>query len=630
MSEPMNGSVHEGVAYTDAARRWQPFALVEHLTETLVGLAILIELALVLGNMLARIITNRDAAWTYEAAELALTVMAFVGGPLALRRGLHISVRILLDRLRPRQEAVLTVVANWLILGIGVALVGLSGQLMVADWVVKTPIMQLPYTVFVFPAFVGMLALVCFAIERLIKSPKRLVVTVGTALILSGGGLFVIQPLWLSLLTTAELFVASFALLLLLLLIGVPIGFVLALVPLTFLYLTGVAPPIVIVQRMEDTTQNFVLLTIPFFIFAGLIMANGGLGERLADLFQSLLGHFRGGLLYVIVVFMYIFSGLSGSKTADMSAVGTTMAPSLARFGYSEHETTGVLAASAAMGETIPPSIGLLVLAAVTSLSIPSLFVAGIAPAATLALCLMVLIYWRSRRAQLRPVQRATGPQRWRALWRSVPALFLPVLLVGGILSGIGSPTEVSSVAVVYGLAGGLVLERSSTLATFRRTLLQTASLNGMVLFIISTASAFSWVLTVEDLPRNLAAALVDFKGHAELFMIVSIVALLVMGALLEGLPAIVIFAPLLIPAAVGLGINPLQFAIVLVIAMGIGFFIPYLGVGSYIACVITGANIERSAAPIGWYIAVLIVGLVVIALVPGITLWLPDLFHLT
>lgn len=606
----------------DAPR--SPLRWLDRTAKSIVGTAILAELVLLFGNTVARWITGREYQWTYEVAQLALTVMMFVGGPVAYRHGLHIAVRVLLDRLPERVRSVCESVADWLVAAIGVVGTAISIPVLVQQWSVHTQFLGWPQTVFILPATVGMAMIAVFGVERAWHGIASLRVGVPVAVVVAlvAGT----RELWVYDITLATLLVVALVLFVALLLIGVPIAFVLATIPITYLFLTGTAPTSTVILRMEDSTQDIVLLAIPFFILAGSIMSTGGLAGRLSDLVHALVGHFRGGLYYVVVVFMFLFSGLSGSKAADMAAVGRTLREPLDRAGYDRSEATACLAAAGAMYETIPPSIALLVLASVTGLSISSLFLAGIIPAAVLAIVMMTVIFVRARQSSMAKQPRQTWHARGRTVWRGLPALLLPVILIGGILGGIGSPTEVSSFGVVYGLVAGLALERKATLRGFWSSVKDTAALTGMILFVVSAASSFTWMLTISGVPQALGTAVSDLNRHPTVFLLLSAVLLVIMGAVLEGLPAIIIFAPLLIPVATAMGIDPLHYGIVLVLSMGLGFFVPGVGVGSYISCGIMRTDIESVTKPLLRYESALFAGLILVALVPVITLALPRL----
>jgi tripartite ATP-independent transporter DctM subunit len=371
-----------------------------------------------------------------------------------------------------------------------------------------------------------------------------------------------------------------------------------------------------------------VLVALPFFIFAGMIMQKGGISLRLVRFVHALVGHFRGGLLQVMVVSMYIVSGLSGAKTADVAAVGSVMRDMLRREGYSMEQGAAVLAASAIMGETVPPSIAMLVLGSVTTLSVGSLFIAGLIPAVVVAVCLMALIYIQARRSRAPRVSRASLRQLGVATLGGLLPLLMPVILFAGILLGVGTPTEVSSFAVVYGLILAAIYGELS-LRELVDNVIDCAALSGMILFILAAASSFSWTLSVAHLPQRLVGILTGIHNNQWLFMSGSILLLVVIGSILEGLPALLILAPILMPIARQVGVSQLHYGIILVIAMGIGIFIPPIGIGFYVCCAVCETTIEKSSRAMIPFLVVVCVGLLVVAVVPWFTLFLPAKLHL-
>jgi tripartite ATP-independent transporter DctM subunit len=406
----------------------------------------------------------------------------------------------------------------------------------------------------------------------------------------------------------------------------VPVGFVLLLATATYLWAADAASFVVLPQTMVNGTGNFILLAVPFFILAGLIMERGGISVRLVRFIYTLVGHWRGGLLQVTVASMYVVSGLSGSKPADVAAVGTVMRDQL-RERHGAAEGAAVLAASAIMGETVPPSIAMLIVGSITSVSLAALFIGGLIPAAVMAFCLMVLIYVRARRAGTPRVPRASFTAMFRAGLDAVLPLLMPAMLLGGILFGVATPTEVAAIAVVYGLVLAVIVYRVMNFGEFMRTVADTAALTGVLLFIFAAASGFSWTLTVAYLPQRLVAVLHAVGNSTEIFMLGSIALLVVVGVLLEGLPSLNVLAPLLIPIAGKLGLSELHYALVLIIAMGIGGFMPLAGVGFYVCCAIMRCDIEQASRAMLPYLIVVLAGLIIVAFVPWFALALPKYF---
>jgi tripartite ATP-independent transporter DctM subunit len=392
------------------------------------------------------------------------------------------------------------------------------------------------------------------------------------------------------------------------------------------MWISGTASMVVLPQSMVNGTGNFILLAVPFFILAGLIMERGGMSVRLVRFIYTVVGHMRGGLLQVAVVSMYVVSGLSGSKPADVAAVGTVMRDQLSE-RHGAPEGAAVLAAAAVMGETVPPSIAMLIVGSITNVSVAAMFIGGLAPAAVMAIALMVLIYVRARRSSIPRVPRVPVDAMLHAGLGAVLPLLLPAILLAGILLGIATPTEVAAFAVVYGLFLATVVYREMGFKSFMRTVTDTAALTGVLLFIFAAASGFSWTLTIAYLPQRLVELLHSVGNSTAIFMVGSIVLLIVVGVLLEGLPSLNVLAPLLIPIAGKLGLSELHYALVLIIAMGVGGFMPLAGVGFYVCCAIMRADIEAASRAMLPYLGVVLIGLLIVAFVPWFALFLPHYF---
>ncbi len=420
--------------------------------------------------------------------------------------------------------------------------------------------------------------------------------------------------------------IATITFFLVAILAGVPVGFVLLISTAGYLTLINAPSLVSLPQSMVNGTGNYILLAVPFFIFAGLIMERGGISLRLVRFISTLVGHFRGGLLQVSVVSMYIVSGLSGSKPADVAAVGTVMRDQLSE-RHGAGEGAAVLAASAIMGETVPPSIAMLIVGSITQVSIASMFIGGIVPAAVMAICLMILIYIRSRRANTPCTPRAPVKMMLTTGLGAVPALLMPFILLVGILAGIATPTEVASFAVLYGLGLAVFGYRAIGWKAFFQTMVDTASLTGLLLFIFAASGGFSWTLTVAYVPQRLVNLLHGMHNSTNIFMAASIVLLIVAGVLLEGLPSLNVLAPLLLPIAGKMGVNEMHYALVLIISMGIGGFMPLAGIGFYVCCAIMKTGIEDASRAMVPYLIVIVIGVLLVAFVPWFTLLLPQYF---
>jgi tripartite ATP-independent transporter DctM subunit len=600
---------------------------IERAAEIVVVGALVGELVAMFGNVIARSIFNSSLVWSLEVGELALVVMTFIGGAIAYPRNEHMALHAVVRRLPARWHAFIEALGNWQVFTMALVGCALAWQMMLSRWDERTPYLELRAIWFALPMIAGMALLAWFAVKRVLLQPRRAVVraAVTTAILV-----MVVVGLTITVGSDARAYAlpTAFAIFAVQLVLGVPIGFALLMVTLLYLFTSKTVPLSVVPINLQAGISSFVMLAIPFFILAGYVMTEGGLSRRLTEFVITLVGRFRGGMLQVIVLCMYIMSGISGSKVADVAAVGTTMKDVMRKERYDAGETAAVLASCAIMGETVPPSIAMLVLASVTSLSIGTLFVAGLLPAAVMALCLMVLIYVRSR-DRAGATRAAPLREIGRSATVALPALVAPVILIGGIVSGVATPTEVSSTAVVYALLLAIVFYRALPPRALWHTLVNTAAQAGMVLFITSTASTFSWSLTLARMPQQIAALFSELNGSGTMFMLATVVTLTVMGALLEGLPALLIFGPLLLPLAPAFGIDALQYGIVMIIAMGLGAFSPPIGVGMFVTCSICETSMENAAKHMVPYLIVLVIGLLLVAFVPWFSLVVPKVFGL-
>lgn len=606
------------------APRWSGAVWSDKALEWFVGAAIIAELLVILLNIMVRLFTGDSVLWTQEVSEIALLTIAFIGGAIAYPKGAHMSVEAVIVRLPVSWKPYLAALVDWLVFVMSAGAFTLFVPTMVQQIAEKTPIMQLPVFWVSAPFAVGMLLIAWFAIVKLWRQPRRAVLaSAGIAAVLLIAVLLA-KPLF----EFAEpnlLLATVLAILFILLFLGLPIAFVLALASGIYLHLGGIADVSAIPIGMASGAKGFVLLAIPFFILAGTVMNSAGLTLPLAKLVDSLLGHLRGGLLQVVVVTMYIFSGISGSKVADVAAVGTTMRGMLESRKYPRGEVVAVLSASAIMGETIPPSIVLLVMGSITTISTTTLFLAGLVPAAFLALVVMALIFFRARKHGGVPSGKASWRTRGSASFFALPTLLLPVGMVVGILTGFATPTEVSSVAVAYAYVLAFAYRRGSK-KLFGDTLRETTTTAGMVLFIIAAAAPLAQTLSLAGVSQQINDLMLSLGNSPALFMIFTIVLLIIMGQLLEGLPAVLIFAPLLLPIAISFGVNPVQYAMVLIISMGIGSFAPPAGVGFFVACATGLETVERSLKHFWPYLIALFLGLLVLAAVPWFSTALPAL----
>lgn len=405
-----------------------------------------------------------------------------------------------------------------------------------------------------------------------------------------------------------------------------PVAFAIGVAAAIGLAVSDAAPLLVVPQRVFSGADSFVLLAIPLFILAGALMETGGISARLVELARVLIGHLRGGLGMAVVVAEMFFSGISGSTIADVSAIGALMIPSLVRVGFRPDRAVAIVSAASAMGILVPPCLIMVIIAQIAGLSTGALFMAGFVPATVLALAIMALIWWQARRDDIGGEKRASWAEIRRAAGRAVIPMMMPVIIFGAILGGIADPTEAAVLAVAYAFIVGVFVYREIPLAAVPRILMESAVTSGVVIFMVGAASSFSWILAFEQVPRALAGAVSGMSASPAFFFIVSMLIFMVLGAILEGLPAIIICLPIFLPIARGLGIDPLHYSTLVVAATGIGLFLPPVGIGLYIASSFAGLRADQTFRAMLPYVGVLLIGSAILILFPWLTLVVPNL----
>jgi tripartite ATP-independent transporter DctM subunit len=362
-------------------------------------------------------------------------------------------------------------------------------------------------------------------------------------------------------------------------------------------------------------------LSVPVFILLGFVLDLTGMGKVIVDFLASLFGHFRAGMSYVLLGSLYLVSGISGSKVSDMATVAPALFPAMERRGNKPEEMVALLATGAVMADTVPPSIVLIVLGSVAGLSIASLFVSGFVIAFVLLLALAIVARLRGGGDRSEHEKRAPLSVVMTTMKIALPVLFLPLMIRVAVGEGVATATEVSALAVVYALIVGYVFFGGISARGFYRMLVDTAALSGVILLIMGCALAAAWALTQTGFASLLAGFMTDLPGGWISFMLVSIVLFLTLGCLLEGMPALVLLAPLMFPIANGLGIHGIHYAMVAVVAMNIGLFLPPVGIGYYIACSMGRVKPEQAIRPMLIYLGALLAALLLIAFIPAISI---------
>lgn len=595
--------------------------------ERLCALVLAVDVLVVFLSVILRYFVHHPVDWAEEVARGLMIILVFLGGATVLARAQHVHIDAFRKLLPASWRPVLIRIGGWAVAGTAGGLTW-SAWLLLDDAANVTTPMGFPQWLTVLPVFVGALLMTIVGIAVAAHRPTRstwwsLVGCCAVCAVVWAWDAYVPDhaiPSWSLMLIG---FVGGLAL-------GVPIAFVLALSALLYFISDPSLPMVIYSQQVMAGMDHFVLLAIPFFVLAGLVMEVNGMSARLIELLVRIFGRVRGSMNLIAILATAFFSGVSGSKLADIAAVGGIVVPAVRRTKQDPNETAAVLAASGVMAETIPPCINMIIIGFVANISIGGLFLAGIVPAlmTALALSTMVVIFGKkvdpgSAFVSQRPLLRLLGG--------ALVALVMVVMIGKGVTSGIATSTEVSAFAVVYALVVGGLTFRELTPRAIVDLFVRAASMAAGILFIMAAASGVAFALTVLQIPSIMSTSLLalahDYGSVA--FLAVSVIIMIVFGAVLEGAPALIIFGPLLVPIATQAGVNPLHFGTIAVVAMGFGLFSPPFGLGLFATCAITGTRVDEVSKRMFKYLALLAVMLVLLILVPSISLSLPRFFHM-
>ncbi len=588
--------------------------------EIATALLVVAEIVILFIGIVARYAFNRPLIWSDELASLLFLWLAMLGTVLALRRGDHMRMTALVNRFRLRTRHFFELLA------LIAALVFFGGILLPAfDYTAGEAIVSLlslgismSWRAAAMPIGIALLGVT--VLLRVVSQPKPATLL---ALLVAAAIIAVFALLHPALLTLGRMNLLIFFLGVVTACVfaGIPIAVSFGLATLGYLAFATHVPITVLVARMDTGMSHPVLLSVPLFVFLGLLIEMTGMAQVMVRFLANLLGHVRGGLSFVLIGAMYLVSGISGSKAADMAAVAPVLFPEMEKRGATRGDLVALLAATGAQTETIPPSLILITIGSVTSISIAALFTGGLLPGLVVGLILCVLVGWRARREDRVLPARASSREIGRSFLIAIPALALPFLIRGAVVGGVATATEVSTIGIVYSVLAGLLVYRRFDVARLLPMLVQTASLSGAILLIVGAATSMAWAITSSGFSRVVAGWIAVMPGGAVSFMAISIVLFVVLGSVLEGIPVIVLFGPLLFPLARQVGIHEVHYAMVAILAMGVGLFAPPFGVGYYVACAIGRCNPDEGMRHIWRYLAALIIGLVLVAAVPWISI---------
>jgi C4-dicarboxylate transporter DctM subunit len=418
----------------------------------------------------------------------------------------------------------------------------------------------------------------------------------------------------------------TFGSFLLLLAVGAPMVFVLGVAGALTLAVQGSTPLVVVAQRLYNGLDSFPLLAIPFFVLAGLIMEQGGIARAMVALASALVGWVRGSLFMVATVTATGLSAISGSGSADTAAVSSILLPEMRKRGYDIDYAAATVASAGSLGPIIPPSIIMVVLAMISDLSVGAMFLGGIIPGLIAAAGLMAghWVYTGRDPARYADAEPFSLPRLWTALLGALPALSMPLIVVVGIIGGVVTPTEAAVLAVLAGLLIGMFVYRELKPADLPGMMLRTAGISSAVMIIIGTASIFSWLVAIQDVPQMLAAWFTAHVGAAWVFLLAVNILLLVVGMFMESISALLILMPVLMPIAIQLGIDPLHFGVVVAINLSIGLITPPYGICLFVACTVAQRSVMQVSRVVWIPLIPLILMLLLSTYVPEVVLWLP------
>ena len=625
----MNIPVDEHGNAVETGRR-EPVAWLEKLNKTLgmlveipAALLVLAEVVVLLMGVTSRYVFHQPLVWSDELASILFLWLAMLGSIIAFQRGEHMRMTAIVGKLEPRGRAFLDLVA----IAAGIAFLAFvvhpAYEFAQDEVYVTTPAMGIvnSWRAAALPIGLGLMLLVgllqIFRLGRL----KDALLALGLVAVILGGMALAGMGGALKPLGNWNLFLFFVVGVGALVLLGVPIAFSFGLATFGYITLTTGTPSVVLVGRMDEGMSHLILLAVPLFVLLGLLIEMTGIARAMVNFLANLLGHVRGGLSYVLIGAMYLVSGISGSKAADMAAVAPALFPEMRKRGAKPGDLVALLSATGAQTETIPPSLVLITIGSATGVSIAALFTGGLLPGVVVGVTLAALVWWRYRGENLAGVRRATGREIGKSFLISIPALALPVVIRAAVVEGVATATEVSTIGIVYAVIAGLLVYRQFDWKRVYPMLVSTASLSGSILFIIGAATGMAWALTQSGFSTELAEAMKALPGGAITFMSVSVVAFIILGSVLEGIPAIVLLGPLLFPIARQVGIHEVHYAMVVTLAMGIGLFAPPFGVGYYAACAISRIHPNEGMKPIVGYMVALFIGTVLVAAIPWISI---------
>ena len=587
------------------------------------ALLVVAEIIVLFSGVSARYLFHKPIIWSDELASILFLWLAMLGAVVAFQRGEHMRMTAFVGMASPNRRAFFDVLAIAAPLAFLVLVLHPAYEFASDEAFVSTPALDISnlWRAAALPVGLGLMLLVALLRLASLGDWQKTAIAVGLVAVV-GALLYALGPVLIPL-GNLNLLIFFVVLVAIMVFAAVPIAFAFGLATFAYITLTTSTPSTVVIGRMDEGMSHLILLSVPLFVFLGLLIEMTGMARAMVVFLASLLGHVRGGLQYVLVAAMYLVSGISGAKAADMAAVAPVLFPEMIKRGAKPGDLVALLSATGAQTETIPPSLVLITIGSVTGVSIAALFTGGLLPALVLAVMLCAVVWRRYRNEDLSHVKRSSLGEIASAFLIALPAIALPFVIRAAVVGGVATATEVSTIGIVYSALAGLLIYRKFDWRRLYPMLTETASLSGAILLIIGAATGMAWALTQSGFSASLAKFMTGLPGGAPMFLGVTIVAFIVLGSVLEGIPAIVLFGPLLFPIARQVGVHEVHYAMVVILAMGIGLFAPPFGVGYYAACAISRIHPDEGIKPMLGYMLALLIGTIVIAAVPWISIGL-------
>jgi tripartite ATP-independent transporter DctM subunit len=593
-------------------------------TEFAAVVLVVVEIVTLLAAIIARYVFHSPFIWADQFTNWAFLWLSLLGAVIALERGEHMRFGAVAQRLSPGRRAWTDALTTIVIVALLLQLIGPAWDYAAEDeWYTIIPSLGVRSTWRVIGIEGGVILMLLTLAAQAVRRGEWAKTACCALLVTAAGlGLWLLTPALMAIgnanLIVFFVFIVGGAVL-----IGVPIGFAFGISTISYLAVTTTVPLSVVLNRLDQAMSQSILLAVPMFVFLGLLIELTGLARAMVEFLVLILGRVRGGLQYVLLGAMLLVSGISGSKAADMAAIAPALFPEMRRRNINQGDLVALLSSSAAMADTIPPSLVLITFGAVAGISIGSLFTAGLIPALILAVALGVVTFFRTRNVVEPPMALLGRHDVVMTVLYAIPALVLPLIIRWAVVWGVATATEVSTLGVAYAIVTGVLIYRPSDWSRVWPALVETASLTGAILYIVGSANAMAWALTQSGFSGQLVDMMAKVPGGQAGFLAVTSVVFIVLGQILEGIPAILLFAPLLLPVARALHVHDVHYAMVVVIAMSIGLFAPPFGIGFYSACGIGRVPAEQAMGHMWRYLGALALGLAVVAAVPWFTICL-------